>query len=239
NSIWFYYDGHRLSELRSTSGHIVQFVYRSERISKLRALYRDSSQTLSSYEYDSDGQLAAVFDTAGIASSYECAAGLITRITNRLGGSHLFEYDRQGRCTRTWQEPSGAFRSVQYDDPGRRALVMDSMGQRTLFRFNEQNLLKETVRFDGSVIRRFYAGSNEAIASEGDPEPENQYVFDEHGNILQEIEPDGAKWEWSYDSRNRITRENSPDGAAQNFEFDDSNHIVRHQDGRGGLTSLE
>lgn len=234
NSLWFYYDGSRLSELRSSSGHRIQFRYSGSRIRELIDLR--SGRTLSTYQYDSAGQLIRAFGPEGMATAYECSSGLITRITNRLGGSDFFEYDEKRRAIRTWQDPPGFFRSIEYDDPGHRALVTDSLGQRTLLRFNELGLLEETVRFDGSSIRQFYGDANGPVAVEGSPEPESQYTYDEYGNITQEVEPDGAVWEWAYDSRNRIIQETSPDGAVCQFQFDDQNHIRRYLDARGGAT---
>jgi RHS repeat-associated protein len=240
NSLWFFYDGPLLSEVQSSSGHIIRLVRFDDRIQAMLAVSDgQGAKTLARYRYDRGGHLISVADPSGSACIYEYSSGLLTRRTNRLGGSNFFAYDDHRRCIRTWQDPAGRVRFIEYDDKGQRTLVTDSAGRRTELRFDAERRLQETIRFDGSSIREFYTNSNEPTATEGDPEPDSLYEYDDHGNNIKEIEPDGAEWTWSYDPLNRIVAETEPDGGLHTFHFDDANRVLQHRDSLGGVTSFE
>ncbi len=106
NSVWFGYQGGRLEDIATTSGHGLHFEY--DQVGRIRNIALRMAtgifEDLSRYQYNADGQLSRVYDAQGNPAVYEYTAGLLTRCTNRLGGSHYLRYDDQRRCVAVWQD---------------------------------------------------------------------------------------------------------------------------------------
>jgi RHS repeat-associated protein len=239
NSILLSYRGQHLDELRTTSFHRLRLVYQDSRLERILLRTREGGDvSLARYAYNENGQLTAVYDAEGRPALYEYAGGLLTRFTNRMGGSFYLEYDATRRGTAVWQDGLSRLRRISYDDRKRSRLVTDSLGRSTLFRYNEHGLLLEAVRSDGSRVERAYGAGNEPIAvTDGSLQPVSRY--DAASNTVEEIDPAGGVARLSFDHRNRIVEETDPKGLITRFEYDDGNRITRQEALPGGVYSLE
>jgi RHS repeat-associated protein len=250
NSVFLSYNHlGQLSELKTSSFHKLLFQYRSGLLEKIVATSSGESRVLATYRYAASGQLAEVYDAENRPLGYEYSGHLLTRIQNRMGGSTYIQYDDQGRATARWQDGFSRFRQIQYDDRKRTRLVTDSLGQRMLYRFNENNLLVATAMPDGTETERAYDDGNQPIFVDGigpqticiveegtdsisvvDPDTGiSEVKFDERNRIVEDIEPGGDINRYEYNERNQLTREIDPVGATTSAVYDESGAVVERQ----------
>lgn len=241
NTLWFSYAHGLLRELQNSSGHLLVFAYdQHQRIKQIRLRLSNEQETvLVSYTYDSHGQLTHAYDAEGRPFIYEYTKGLLTRYTNRMGGSYYLEYDQQRRCVTLWRDGYTKFRRYQYDDKRHATLITNSLGESALIRYNELDLPVETVLFDGSLIQRAYDTSNKPLVISGPLPPQPLRKYDEFQNLIEEIGPEGETSKWQYDARGRLIEEVEANGNVFKYEYDDSNHLVRQINPLGGITTYE
>jgi RHS repeat-associated protein len=242
DTIWLLYNSGLLREIRNSSGHVLIISYnKDKRIERILIKIKEGEMIpLASYQYDKNGQLTHAYNIEGRPAVYEYSRGLMTRCTNRLGGSYYLDYDEKGRCINLWQDGYNSYRKFQYDDKKQMTLVTDSLGQSTLYRYDEYYLLAETVRFDGSKIQHVYADGNQPLAVIGEETPApGTSRYDELQNVVESVGPSGEVSKWKYDDRGRVIEEVDANGGISTWDYDDSNHVIREVNPLGGVTLFE
>jgi RHS repeat-associated protein len=237
NSVVLSYDHFgQLCELRTSSFHKLVFFYAGGLLDRVVAASFLDSRVLASYRYTSAGQLSAVYDADNQPLYYEYSDQLLTRIQNRMGGSIYIQYDPHRRATTSWQDGLSRFRQIEYDDRNRARLVTDSLGQRTLYRFNENNLLVASEMPDGMQIERAYDDGNQPIFIDGIG-AQSICIVDDRKDSIQVVDPDTGISEIKFDERNRIIEEIEAGGDITRYEYDDRNQRTREVDAAGAVTS--
>jgi RHS repeat-associated protein len=238
NSVYLSYVYGHMSDLRTTSNHRLHFDYHDGRIDRIRILTNRGEVPLASYNYDSNRQLTSVHDAENRAATYSYSDSLLTRVTNRQGGSFYLQYDRRRRATAVWQDGLSRMRRILYDDKLRSHIVTDSLGRSVVLRYNENDLLVEATQSEGSRTEWAYADGNEPIGVIGSG-PQLTSNYDPEHNAIEEIDPDGLVVKLKYDAYNRIIEETDPDGGITRYEYDDCNRITRQEDPTGAVTTAE
>ena len=143
------------------------------------------------YQYDSLGHLAAHTDAEGNITRfrYNRRANLLEVIDPRGNRAVRNEYDGDGRLIAI-VDAQGHRIEFTHDIEGREQLIRDANGnvQRLLLDGDGNVLVRErTVTFDGIP----------SVAVE-------QFEYDERGNILVQIDPDGIRREMSWDENDNL-----------------------------------
>jgi RHS repeat-associated protein len=239
NSVFLSHRDRDLDELRTSSFHQLGFRYANSRLERIVLRTREGADvTLARYVYDANGQLAAAVDAENRPRRYEYDGGLLTKFTNRMGGSFYLEYDGRRRATAVWQDGLSRLRRISYDDVKHARLVTNALGHGTVYRYDEKGLLLQAVRPDGSRVDRAYANGNEPIGVTGAGlRPFTQY--DPSSNVVREVDQAGGVAQIAYDERDRVIEEADPGGLTTRYEYDDHNRIVREERVPGGVHILE
>jgi RHS repeat-associated protein len=173
---------------------------------------RDASETLVQKNvYDTDGLLAAVYDSSGKAVEYAYdIGGRTTSITtpkaNEIGkvsqmytydtqgnvisdtdgegNTILYEYDMWGNTTKV-TDPDGVITQYAYDKLGNLTHVTDGRGNTTTYTYNTLNMMSAVTDAQGLSI---------------------QYKYNREGIITQETDRNGNLMKYSYNSDGNITR---------------------------------
>jgi RHS repeat-associated protein len=210
-------------------------------------------RTVVSYEHDTLGRMTHAFNPAGapIQYAYDEHHRLV-RETNRLGGSFYFEYDAQGRCTKSWGDGRYLERTLAYDPDRRITRVTDSFGATTTFFLNPAGGVAKAVDPLGGVTEwKSLAGIRAAIDPLGytsrretdargnvlstvDPMGgEHKFTYDENDCCVRIVDPDGHTFNWGYDERSRVVAYESPLGERAAFERGPHGEILKQIDGEG------
>jgi YD repeat-containing protein len=160
----------------------------------------DREGTSTSYQYNSQGEIASERDANGmvttynyntdgeIASSYtHDAAGNLVSETDITEGFTAYTYNAEGHCvSRTHVDLSGAVYNFTYDDAG--------------------NLTSRTSP-DGTV---------------------SIYAYDNAGNLIAEIDPSGAFTTYVYDAIGNVTSKSftGPNGSVTAYDYDAAGNIT-------------
>jgi RHS repeat-associated protein len=182
--ISFRYDaGGRLVQVADSTGETISVVWNArQRIEEIRAPRPDqpgSTYAVVRYEYDANDDLVTVYDALQNAFRYSYENHLLVRETDRRGYSFLFRYDgtdSTARCVRTWGE-DGIF-AVQLTYEEERTLATFDAGGTWIY------------RHDGALV-------TELIDPYGGVQ---QYVPDELGRVVEEVDPSGEVTELEYNS---------------------------------------
>lgn len=173
--VFEYDDGGRLSGIVDSQRRYL--VVRSDDLGRVRELAFASTRAqperrLVAYAYDAAGNLAGGMDGAGAVFRFEYTSdNLLARRTNRAGYSFLFEYDREGRCTRSCGADGLNDVRLRYDPERRQTIVARADGGEWAYHYGEHGKVERVVDPYGGV---------------------RVYVLDGNGSPVQEIDPAGA-----------------------------------------------
>ncbi len=150
-------------------GHIVE----------LEHVKRAQSQTLAKYNYNVADCLTRWTDALGHAEQYTYD-GLrqLDVYTTRRGFKFYHEYDNQGRCTREWGEDGLHDVRMEYLPEEFKTVCHHADGTTEVLRYNTEGIITE------------HTDSYEGVT---------QYILNDDGKVVQDIDPAGNVMEWLYD----------------------------------------
>jgi RHS repeat-associated protein len=199
------------------------------------------------YQYDSLGHLAAHTDAEGNTTRfrYDRRANLLEVIDPRGNRAVRNEYDDDGRLIAII-DAEGHRIEFTHDIAGREQLITDANG-------NIQRLLLDD---DGNVLVR-----ERTVTVDGLPSlAVEQFEYDERGNMLIKIDPDGIRthmtWDdndnlvqtvidpgglaittsSTYDERNNRLTETDALGRMTTYTYDEDDNVLTMTDALGGVT---
>jgi RHS repeat-associated protein len=243
--------GRQLHVSCTSGGKIGQFRLVAESLS-------GGSRLLARYEYDQNDDLVAVYDALGNAVRFEYSDHLLVRAMNKLGGAEFAEYDDRGRCINTWRDGGSRRRQIAYDERRQTTSVTNSLGDTSVFRWNDGGLVTEEVSPLGNT-RTNLCDANGVLASVNEAgevslatiyHPDERkltvvdaaggktvFLDDENGNVISKTDAAGGTWTWNYDERGNLIAAVSPLGSAVRFEYDTRGFLVRALDPQGSVVT--
>jgi len=180
--------------------------------------------------YDDENELTEIEDPMGNRSFRGYSpAGNLTSLTDREGNSTTYEYDLFDRVTRVI-DPEGNIIISSYGDTGGCSSCSGGVDLVT-------SLIYPT------FTRKMSYDSRKRLISQKDiydsRERLTRYSYDEFGNILQVIDPEGNSTVYEYDDLGRKVSETDSQGNVIHFGYDSRDNLVTLQDGNGNLTRFE
>lgn len=163
------------------------------------------------FSYDDAGQLVQITDTADREILLTWDNGVITLVTDPIGGEYTYTYDELQRLTEV-SSPAGRTYSYRYDDQNRVTQLINGEGNETNISYNannqvvtvdqneeEQQLiftyeLTQTTLTNVLDDRWVYEIEDEHLVSSTNPLGEiTQYVYNENDLLTQLITPQGTE----------------------------------------------
>ncbi|HET6145978.1 MAG TPA: DUF6531 domain-containing protein [Polyangia bacterium] len=234
----------RLEWVRDAAGRLIHFEHdASGRLSTIklpvpkgRGWYQHRR-----YAYDSDGNLVRVVDAAGKAWEYGYRRHLLVQETDRNGYSFYFQYDGVGanaRCVRTWGDDGVFDHLITYDATNRTTLVEDSLGATTVYAYNERNQVVSITDPHGGTTRLDYDPVTGGQTLEENPAGERiAQRFDDAGNLVEHVAPDGAVTQLEYQGRLPV-RAVGPRKGEWRWRYDHAGHLIEQELPTGLRVSL-
>jgi RHS repeat-associated protein len=272
-------DGKRSSFLYDKSGHLisvndlegipVRYEYNSSGLLTLMEVGKDRKRTVFHYNVST---LSAITDAGGHSTRYQMEKGVVritdplgntitysningktVKITNSLGESEIFEYERGHRVGHKDGKADGS--RMTFDAAGNPAQYTSPNGERTTFTYDQYgNLTGETTplgntfafSFDarhhltgvrsptGSEMRFSYDPKGQLVSMTDQNNNTTTFTYDRFGNVAEMEDPEGGQIRFSFDPSG-ITLQSVTDarGNTTRYEFDGNRHLTRitHPDG--------
>jgi RHS repeat-associated protein len=202
----------RMMERQEPSGRRVRFEYDAAS----RVIRERCGSHLLEYEYDDDGELAALLghDDQAVRYEYDPFGTLVRAIC----GPHenLLEYDAKGRLIR--ETADGQSLEFQYSPNGRRTGIVPSIGARLGFGYFADGSLKSIAAGDRSLV---------------------SYARDEQGRIVQALFGNGVVEQHTWDSCSRLShwelaRPQEPALRQRGFSYDVRSQLTSVIDAKRG-----
>lgn len=234
--------GRQINLISDSNGHITEIQVPDPRFQG-RSLY-----AIAKYCYSEDGLLINESDAFEQMLTYDYDADKLMRKEVWRNGCHWnFNYqigkDNIAKCTEVWGSANLLHYKFDYTDP-ECTLVTNSLGNQRKF-FHKNGVVTKFINEIGSVWEYGYNQFNELISTKDPLNNLTSFNYDEYGNIVNTIMPDGAFsqtefgnskfpfsptraidesggiWQWEYDTAGNLNKAKNPFGAQTTFEYDD------------------
>ncbi|WP_298771767.1 DUF6531 domain-containing protein [uncultured Shewanella sp.] len=271
-----------LSHIRDSYGHELHFIYDNGKLEWVKLsdnkqqvnvesqdglitklILCDENQqalkTLTTFEYNRDGQLVSVRSDAGNNFDYE-----YDKQDNLLKWSDLGEtwvkhtYDEFNRALSTRASNGRWHDETRYDDDKnvifyksphkgiqcyyrdeRNNIVkhIDANGYVTLSEWQNNQLVSETNALGEQTQYAYddWGQVSSIIAADGG---EHVYDYDDNGQLLCVTNPLGASWQYDYDEQQNLTQSSDPLGRSWQFEYDEQGLLTKQTSPNGLQTQF-
>ncbi|NVJ60936.1 MAG: LysM peptidoglycan-binding domain-containing protein [Gammaproteobacteria bacterium] len=206
--------GNRVTNQYNLRGELVQIVQDP-----------DNLRITTRYSYDGTGNKLDIFtgklssDLSGFVASthktqvFDAAGQLKEVITHLKDGSQQvsqFELDSNGNVTRVFDANQNESIFV-YDKENRMVYSIDPMGALTENKFDENDNVIETIRYENLIDRSSISGKPtikkvEALIVPGSNDAHQRSVFDSDGRVVYVADPMGAVTFYEYDGNNNVVK---------------------------------
>lgn len=221
-----YYPGGLLKEERHADGSSRTFYYdRNENVIRVvnqdgnpwtftydclgRVVCAEQEQGLKeSYEYDALGNITAVIDGNGVRTAYQYSGKEITSVTDGLGNTTYFAYDRCRRLARVIQSDQGHMDASEIN----------------AFNRSQKNIRITDYRYDknGNIL--------EAVDPEGG---KTVYAYDGNNRILSQTDADGNVTSCEYHPDGTVKAYHFADGKSVKLSYNPLKQLVQMEDWLG------
>lgn len=193
-----------------------------------------------SFGYDAAGRLTDVVNSSGapLVFAYD-DKDRITSWTDRNGLFYEYHFDASGRVTRT--EGSGGFLRGEFvfDLAARTTTATDSLGNATVYHWNERNQVVRVVNPLGAETLTEQDRYGRVLSYTDELGNATRYVRDAAGDVVRVERADGTAVAIEYDPVLRLpTTVTRPDGATWRYAYDERGNPVRTVDPLGAATTL-
>jgi YD repeat-containing protein len=207
-------------------------------------------------EHDAEGRLRTAFDRTGRGVTYRYRDGNLSAATDLLGNETRFAYDAEGRLSEV-VEPQGKTLGITYNDLGRVASVLDRDGKGHRFTWDyDQEVSLFYVRIEdpsgkvteiwsnregqarrvdvnGKTVHKIEKQGHTLIVTDARGLVTRK-TFDQKGNLLEVVHPDGATVKKEYDPRlNRPIKTIDENKVETHFAYDDKGHLMEKKEAAG------
>lgn len=215
---------------------------------------KDPKGYITTYVYDSKGNLTDVSAPEGVSASIEVnSKGLPIEVTDAMGVVTEFSYNTYGNLTRTTLPALNLSSSATYDRASRLTSATDALGRTTSFEYDDNdNLTSSTDPEDhttsfgydendnmtritnakGGVTSMSYDNVTDWLTSVSFAGSTKRYSYNEDGTLDTFTKPDGTTLSYSYDALGRVTND-----GVNSYSYD-SKHRLSSVSGNGKTLSL-
>jgi RHS repeat-associated protein len=221
------------------------------------------SDAVSTYEYDTNGNLIKATDAIGAVSQFEYnGQNQLTKVTDAKGNSEYFSYNAQGDLTKH-VDRIGAVTEYLYDDLGRKVAEVNALGNITSFHYDDVGNLIRVEAPLGATEHYEYDKNNRLIKATNANGAETRYEYDAKENLVSVTDALGNKKTMTYGQMNELLTEVNEEGittkhvytpdyrvskvvaaagkidASTSYSYNKFNGVSQMVDAEGRVTKLE
>ncbi|WP_326598155.1 DNA/RNA non-specific endonuclease [Streptomyces sp. NBC_01803] len=224
-------------EVTHSGGYRVGVTTVGDRVTALVLLSSPDQPTLFRYGYDESGNLSEVSNSSDQPSLFTYdAQRRMTGWQDRNGYWYRYEYDPEGRCVFA----TGTDRALEwryaYDPESHRTTVVNSLGDTTVYQFNDSfQLVAETDPL-GNTTTKEWDRYDRALTITDPLGRTTRYGYDEAGRVEAITRPDGAEINIAHNELGLVTELRDADGTVWQQSYDAAGHRAVLVDPAGNRT---
>ena len=232
-----------LTDISATGGVRVHLHYddvTTRLTSVKRIVDNEAVETLVQYRYDSNGQLAEVFNRNGDSvRRFSYTDGVMARHSNALGLTCEYRWETVGGQPRVveHQTSDGEHFQFRYDLEQRTTWVTDVLGRELEIHYNEGHRVTSSRDYGGE---RYAIDLDDTGNMTGLTLPDGNrlaFEYDEFARLLKETDPLGRSIRYQYHHLTTlITQVDYPDGSTWKARYDAKGNLVAEIDALGHKT---
>jgi RHS repeat-associated protein len=247
-------------EVTHSGGYRIGIAVYDNRITSLTLLSDPDQPVLRAFDYDTAGNLAAVYNSSGLPLLFEYDdKRRMTRWEDRNHTWYSYEYDPAGKCVFTTGTDRALEYRYHYDTDNLRTTATNSLGHATTYQMNEDwQVITETDPL-GHTTHKTWDEYNRLLAVTDPLGRTTRYAYDDHGNLgtvthpddgqtaseyvdpgmpSEVIYPDGSRWQFSYDARGNRVAALDPAGNRSRYTYGDQGGLISVTDALGHTTRI-
>ncbi|MGE7912651.1 DUF6531 domain-containing protein [Lysinibacillus xylanilyticus] len=233
---------YRLKEVRNEQAHHIQFAYNLKgflsqvidsvgrvlevttnevgRMTEVALRNQMSREVLVRYDYNDGQDLIEIQDALGQSTHLKYVNHLMMQKTDRNKNSFFWRYDGPttgARCIKTWGDGNVLAYELSYHEGYNE--ITNSLGHKTYYYYNEDNLCTKIVHPDGSEVSYQYNEDFELLQTVDEDGHVTTYSYDEWANPVTITRADGSTLSAQYDEKDRLIQAVNAEGGSRQWIY--------------------
>lgn len=231
-----------LTSRLNSLGHSLAIEYDPNRhpIKVTEGAYSGGEPRVSSFSYDALGNVSRVVcpDGGVYSLTYEPTFSQIASITDPLGATQYFAYDRRGNLIR-YTDPLGARTRFEYDSKSQLVTVKDPMGSVHSLTYDSHGNVATRTDPLGNTVRFTYGVTGHLTGATDAGGNTTLYEYDAMDRLVRVTDPLGGVVRYQYDSAGNLTSTTDPNGNSTGYAIAACNMVVERVDPLGFTKSYQ
>ena len=233
---------YRLKEVKNEQEHHIQFAYNLKgflsqvtdsvgrvldvttnevgRMTEVALRNQMSREVLVRYDYNDQQDLIEIQDALGQSTHIKYVNHLMMQKTDRNKNSFFWRYDGPttgARVIKTWGDGNVLAGELSYHEGYNE--ITNSLGDKSYYYFNEDNLCTKIVHPDGSEVSYEYNEDFELLQEVDEDDRVTAYSYDEWANPVTITLADGSTVSSQYDEKDRLIQVVNAEGGSRQWIY--------------------
>ncbi|SFN24317.1 RHS repeat-associated core domain-containing protein [Izhakiella capsodis] len=197
-------------------------------------------ETLVTYQYTAQGDLACVLDGKGkVTRRYQYRNHLLTGHSQPGGLSARYEYDHYTPQGRVIRHTTNLGQTWLFDYGAGETRVTDPLKRVTRYQFDDDKNFTALIQADGSTITRKLDDKGRLIALISPGGRETRWSYDHLGRTDTMTNAAGHRSTFRYDADNRLTAVTDAMGHTMRYDYDGAGNLLSETDALGQTTAYQ
>ncbi|MFJ5562469.1 DUF6531 domain-containing protein [Lysinibacillus xylanilyticus] len=239
---------YRLKEVRNEQEHHIQFAYNLKgflsqvtdsvgrvlevttnevgRMTEVALRNQMSREVLVRYVYNDGQDLIEIQDALGQSTHIKYVNHLMMQKTDRNKNSFFWRYDGPttgARVIKTWGDGNVLAGELAYHEGYNE--ITNSLGHKSYYHFNEDNLCTKIVHPDGSEVSYQYNEDFELLQEVDEDDRVTAYSYDEWANPVTITLADGSTFSAQYDEKDRLIQAVNAEGGSRQWIYNEDSTL--------------
>jgi len=224
---------HAVASFTGPDGVTTSFTYDARGRLNTETLGSGADAILTTYSYDNAGKATITDAAANAVQFYRVAGGATARVIDPAGNHTSVAYDAFGRVAEV-TNPNGTSTKTRFDAEGLLAGVQDpSRGQVTLDLGGDIRRLQSITDSGGDTTRFTYDEKGNLLTSVLPDGTTDRLEYDAQGRVVASTDATGERTTFTYDAKGLLTQRTFSDGTQTSYTYDSHRNLLTATDAEG------
>ncbi|EWH11475.1 RHS repeat-associated core domain [Cellulophaga geojensis KL-A] len=239
-----YNANNNIDSVTDTAGRVFKFSYNNpEYINLLTTIELETQEGFvwnHNYKYNSEGLLHKVIDVNNAEKTFRYKDGLLSHLTNQLGGNFYWEYQGKGenaKCIHTWGDEGLLEYHTEYLKG--KTIVTNSLGNTTVYEYDDRLLITKITDPMGGVTINRYNENEEKVLTIDPMGNSTKFNYDQRGNLIAITNAFDNTERFSYNEQDLLVSHTSYQGNSLKRTFNNLGQVTQIEYPNGSSVQLD